>query len=113
MKSFQPIIALLSLITFVQACLTLQGRYTVTGAHPKMISATLTDNGQVTCRFSGTVNQDHYFANCNPTFALYIHSDLTKLAYSNGGHEYVIDVQKKKEFNNFETYYMLSARAFC
>ena len=113
MKFLQPIIALISLITFAHACLTLVGRYDVTGAHPGHISATLTDNGQITCRFSGIIDQDHYFANCNPTFASYIYRDVTKLAYSNGGHEYVIDVKKTRDFNNFEIYDRLSARAFC
>ncbi|OBT66983.1 hypothetical protein VE03_04187 [Pseudogymnoascus sp. 23342-1-I1] len=112
MKFLQPIIVLFFLITFAQACLTLDGKYTISGAHPRQISATLTDNGRVTCRFSGIINEEHYFANCNPTFASYIHSDLTKLAYSNSGKEYLIDVQRKKDSNNFETYYRISARAF-
>lgn len=113
MKFLQAIISLLSLITFAHACLTLEGKYIVSGAHPGMISATLSDNGKTTCKFSGTIDQDHYFANCIPTFASYIHRDLTKLAYSNGGHEYVIDVKATRDFNNFETFDRLSARAFC
>lgn len=113
MKFLQAIISLLSLITFVHACLTLEGKYIVSGAHPRMISATLTDNGKTTCKFSGSIDQDHYFANCIPTFASYIHRDLTKLAYSNGGHEYVIDVKATRDFNNFETFDRLSALAFC
>ncbi|OBT45875.1 hypothetical protein VE00_04185 [Pseudogymnoascus sp. WSF 3629] len=113
MKFLQLILALLFAITFSDACLTLEGEYTVSGAHSNPISATLHDNGKVTCKFSGTIDQDHYFANCIPTFASYIHRDLTKLAYSNGGHEYVIDVKATRDFNNFEIYDRLSARAFC
>jgi hypothetical protein len=113
MKFLQPIFALLFYITFSHACLTLDGVYTVSGAHSNTISATLNDNGKVTCKFSGTIDQDHYFANCIPTFASYIHRDLTKLAYSNDGREYVIDVKATRDFNNFEIYDRLSARAFC
>ncbi|OBT59717.1 hypothetical protein VE04_00206 [Pseudogymnoascus sp. 24MN13] len=113
MKFLQPIFALLFSITFSHACLTLDGVYTVSGAHSNTISPTLNDNGKVTCKFSGTIDQDHYFANCIPTFASYIHRDLTKLAYSNDGREYVIDVKATRDFNNFEIYDRLSARAFC
>ncbi|KFY45014.1 hypothetical protein V495_03156 [Pseudogymnoascus sp. VKM F-4514 (FW-929)] len=113
MKFFQPLIALLLLVTLTHACLVLQGVYTVHGAHPGQISGTLTDNGIQTCKFSGIIDQDHYFANCNSGFASYIHRDLTKLAYSNHGHEYVIDVKATRDFNLFETYDRLSARAFC
>ncbi|KFY12610.1 hypothetical protein V492_03788 [Pseudogymnoascus sp. VKM F-4246] len=109
MKFTQPIIALLFFLALSHACLTLEGVYVISGAHPGKITATLTDNGQVTCTFGGIVDQDHYFANCSPTFASYIHKDMTKLAYSNNGHEYVIDVRATRDLNTFETY----ARAFC
>jgi hypothetical protein len=113
MKFHQQIIALLSLLSFAHACIVLEGTYYITGAHPNTISATLTDNGKRTCTFSGNVNADHYFANCIPTFASYIYKDMSKLAYSNNGAEYLLDVTKTSDLNPFESYYRLSLRAFC
>lgn len=100
-------------INFANACLVFDATYNIGNSK---IVGTMTDNGQKTCTFSGTVAKDRksLHASCIEGFASYIRTDLEIAAYSNRGNEHLFPVAKESHSTNPRNqYYTLSARIYC
>lgn len=115
MQFLQAILAfvVVSGVTFSSACLVFDATYNI---GTSKIVGTMTDNGQNTCRFSGTVAKDNksLYASCIEGFASYIRTDLEIAAYSNHGNEHLLHVAKEIHSTNPRNqYYTLSARIYC
>lgn len=111
MKFLQQTVTLLSFVALAYAaCIDFEGTYHITAR--KQIDGTITVGGNTVCKYSGSVNADHYFATCNQGYASYIYSDRTKIAF-NDGTDYLFDVTIKKDFNAIEQYERLSSKQFC
>ena len=114
----QPLQALFAIIvvfgiTFSNACLVFDATYNI---GTSKIVGTMTDNGQNTCTFSGTVEESKksLYASCIEGFASYIRTDLEIAAYSNHGNEHIFHVEKERHSTNPRNqYYTLSARMYC
>ncbi|KFX87658.1 hypothetical protein V490_08104 [Pseudogymnoascus sp. VKM F-3557] len=106
-------IAIAFAVTFSNACLVFDAIYNI---GTSKITGTMTDNGQKTCEFSGTVEKDKksLYASCIDGFASYIRTDLEMAAYSNHGNEHMFHVEKESHsMNPRNQYYTLSARIYC
>ncbi|OBT77586.1 hypothetical protein VF21_04582 [Pseudogymnoascus sp. 05NY08] len=115
MPSLQAIFAIIVVfgLTFSSACLVFDATYNI---GTSKIVGTITDNGQKTCTFSGTVAKDKksLYASCIEGFASYIRTDLEIAAYSNRGNEHLLHVAKESHSTNPRNqYYTLSARMYC
>ena len=100
-------------ITFSNACLVFDALFNL---RTSQITGTMTDNGQKTCTFSGTIERDKksLYATCIAGFASYIRTDLEVAAYSNHGNEHIFHVVKESDAKNIRNwYYALSARVYC
>jgi hypothetical protein len=96
--------------SMANACLVLHGTF---DNYELTIDAILIDNGRHTCSYSGKIDQDHYFADCIPTFSSYIQKDLNIVAYSNNGHEYTFAVNKERYNPNPQIdHWVLTANVF-